>query len=170
MLASIFGVLGVIANILIYQQKSGKKLLLYKLVSDIIWALHYFMLSAYSGAAVSVIGVCRETVFYNQDKKWAKSKLWLVFFMLCSAVSAVLTWKNPFSILPAFASIVSIISFWRADPKLSRILAYPIAFAMITYAITCRSYFAIFSDCMVLVSTTIGIIRFRRKQLKYVKN
>ena len=89
MIASIVGALGIGANVIIYQQKNGKKLLFYKLISDFLWAAHYFLLGAVSAALVAVIGIFRETVFFNQDKKWAKSNLWLVFFILCSICVAV---------------------------------------------------------------------------------
>jgi hypothetical protein len=36
MIATIVGVIGIGANMLIYQQKSGKKLLMYKMISDFL--------------------------------------------------------------------------------------------------------------------------------------
>lgn len=168
-MAYFIGVLGIIANMLIYQQKSGKKLILYKLISDILWALHYALLSAYSGAAIAVIGIFREIVFYNQDKKWAKSKLWLVFFLLCSVVSAAITWKSAYSILPAFASVLSVIGFWRANPRLSRGLSFPISFAMLTYDVTCNSYTGIVNEIFTLISSVIGIIRYSKRSQKNEK-
>ena len=40
------GVLGIIATIFVYQQKDRRKLLIWKLISDSIWLLHYFTLGA----------------------------------------------------------------------------------------------------------------------------
>lgn len=162
MLSNLFGALGIGANAIIYQQKSGKKLLLFKLISDILWASHYFLLNANTAAAAGIIGIFRETVFYNQDKKWAKSKLWLVFFQICSIVSAFLTWKSIFSILPAVASVISVFSFWKNNPKLSRILAFPMSAAMLTYDITCLSYMGIVNEVLSLLSAAAGIIRFSK--------
>lgn len=164
MTAHIIGFLGIAANMLIYQQKKGKNLLAFKLLSDILWAIHYLLLNANAAAAIACIGIFREFVFFNQDKKWAKSKLWFVFFMLCSITSAIFTWKNPFSILPAIASIISVISFWRNNPDLSRYLALPISISMLTYDISSSSYMGIANEIFTLISAFTGIIRHSGKK------
>ena len=166
----VFGILGIVANVLVYQQKKGKKLLFYKLISDFLWAAHYSCLFAWSAAAVAVFGIFREFVFSNQDKKWAQSKLWLMFFLMCSGAVAVLTWKGVFSILPAMASALSVISFWRSDPKLSRRMAFPISGCMLTYDLTCSSYTGIANEILTLVSSVIGIIRYSRTNKTPRKN
>ena len=56
MIINLIGVFGIAANILIYQQKSGKKLLIFKMLSDILWASHYFLLNANTAAAAAVVG------------------------------------------------------------------------------------------------------------------
>ena len=60
-----------------------------KLLSDVIWFLYYFSLSAYSGAAIAVIGMIRELVFINREKKWAKHPIWLIFFLALSFVLSI---------------------------------------------------------------------------------
>lgn len=160
MIANFFGALGVVANMLVYQQKSGKNLIIVKLVSDFLWAMHYFLLSANAAMAIAVIGIFREIVFYNKKKKWAKSNLWLVFFLICSIVSSILTWKSFFSVLPGIASFISVISFWGKKPWLSRFLAFPISVSMLLYDITYHSYMGITNDIFVLISALAGIIRY----------
>lgn len=160
MAASVFGFLGIGANIVIYQQNNGKRLIIFKLISDIIWAVHFLLLNADSAAAAAVLGIFREIVFFNQDKKWAKSKNWLIFFLGCSIAAAILTWKNVFSLYPAVASALSVISFWKKNPILSRGLAFPISGCMLTYDITCESYSGIVNELLTLASASIGIIRY----------
>ena len=162
MLSSILGALGIVANMLIYQQKSGKSLLIFKLVSDFLWAAHYFLISANAAAAIAAINIFREIVFFYQNKRQTSNRLWLIFFLVCSLVSAVLTWKNVFSLLPAAASAISVISFWRSSPKLSRALAFPISASMLTYDIGCGSYMGIINEILTLISATVGIFRYNK--------
>ena len=166
MLALSLGALGIAANVIIYQQKSGKKLLWYKFISDIIWMLQYLSLNAISGAAVAMIGIIRETVFLNQHRKWAQSKAWLLLFLALSIASAIATWKNIFSVLPALASVLSVFSFWKNKPPLSRALAFPISISMFTYDIFCNSYMGIANEIFTLVSATVGIFRNKTKTKK----
>lgn len=162
MISYITGAFGIAANVLIYQQKSGKKLLIYKLISDILWVAHYFSLQANAAASIAAINIFREIVFYNKNKKWACSNLWVVFFVLCSIASAVFTWKSAFSILPALASVLSIISFRKSDPNLSRSLAFPISASMLTYDIFCGSVMGIVNEIFTLLSAATGKKRFER--------
>lgn len=164
MTASILGAVGIAVNVIIYQQKSGKKLLAFKLVSDVMWALHYLLLNAYSACAIAAIGIFREGVlFYNQGKARSRNKLWLTLFLVLSSVSAAVTWKGIFSVLPAFASILSVFSFWRGNPKLTRILAFPISASMLAYDVFWLSYMGIASEIFTLISAAVGVIRNRKK-------
>ena len=164
MLSTIFGVLGMATTVLIYQQKTRKGLILSKLLSDVIWFLYYICLSAYSGAAIAVIGMIRELVFINREKKWAKHPIWLVFFLVLSFVSAIITWKNIYSILPCIASAISVVSFWIGNPKLSRKLSYPISACMLTYNITSVAIIGVINEIFTVISSIIGTIRLDRKK------
>ena len=162
--ANIFGTLGIASTILIYQQKTRKGLILSKLLSDVIWFLYYFSLSAYSGAAIAVIGMIRELVFINREKKWAKHPIWLIFFLALSFGCAIFTWKNIFSILPCIASAVSVISFWIGNPKLSRFLSYPISACMLTYDIASVAILGIVNELFTVISSIVGFFRHDRKK------
>jgi hypothetical protein len=164
MLALLTGLLGIVANCIIYQQKKGKNLLLCKLISDVLWFFHYLFLNAYSGSAIALIGVLREFVFYKENQKERKSILFLLFFILVTVFSAILTWKSVISVFPALASVISIISFWKANPTLSRILAFPISVLMLTYDLSCTSYVGIANEILTITATIFAIIYTTHKR------
>ena len=153
------GAFGIAANMIIYQQKEGKKILLFKLISDFLWFAHYFLLGAYTGAAIAVIGIFREFVFIKQDKKSVKNKGWLIFFICCSFVSSVFTWKNVFCIFPEAASIISVISFWKSNPNLTRLLGIIICVCMLIYDIIYCSYIGIVNELLTLVSVFFALLQ-----------
>ena len=157
-IASLVGALGIGANVLIYQQKTGKNLLIYKLISDILWATHYLILGGFSAFAIACIGIVRESIFLNQKHKWAQSRIWLLVFVLLSLVSAALTWKTLMNLLPAIASVLSVFGFWRNNPTLSKILAFPISLCMLTYDLYIMSYMGIANEAFTLLSATISVI------------
>jgi len=105
MIAMLIGILGITANCVIYQQKNGKNLLLWKLISDILWFFHYLFLGAYSGSAVAMIAVFREFVFYKENQKGRKSLFYLLFFISITVFSAIFV-NVPF----LYFSIFSLIS------------------------------------------------------------
>ena len=169
MLAIVLGALGILANCIIYQQKSGKGLLLCKLTSDVLWLLHYLFLGAYSAAAVALIGGFREFAFYKQNKKPKKNVFYFYLFIAVTVASAVITWKGAASLLPALAAIISIVSFWRAVPALSRILAYPVSLLMLSYDLTCGSFVGIINEILTIAATTFAIVCAVRNKRKAKK-
>ena len=159
-IGQIIGAVGVLINILIYQQKTRIRLLVCKLISDAVWATHFFVLGAYSGFAICAIAIVRELVFMNRVKhKWANHPVWPILFTLVILSSAVLTWKGPISILPAVASTTSLFSFWIGKPKVTRILCFPCSILMIIYDAFVLSYAGITNESLSLLSATIGLIR-----------
>ena len=165
MLVLIFGLAGVASTIFIYQQKTRIGLLIAKLISDVVWFLYYFFQAAYSGAAVAAIGIIRELIFINKEKKWAKHIFWLYFFIALAIISAIITWKSWFSVLPMIASIVSIISFWIGKPKTSRILSFPISACMLSYDLLLSpiAIWGVANELLATTSSIIGLIRLDRK-------
>lgn len=164
MLVLIFGLAGIASTIFIYQQKTRVGLLIAKLISDVVWFLYYFFQSAYSGATVAAIGIIRELIFIKKDKKWAKHNFWLYFFIALAIISAIITWKNWYSILPMIASIVSIISFWIGKPKISRILSFPISACMLSYDLLLSpiAIWGVANEILATSSSIVGLIRLDR--------
>ena len=164
-LAWILGVGGIIFNFLIYQQTKRKELLSVKLIADILWSLHYIFLGAWSGAAICAVGIVRESIFLNESKAWAKGTRWLLVFLFLSIVSAIFTWKNVYSLLPAISSAISVFSFWRGNPKLTKILVFPISGCFMVYNIACLSYAGIVNEIVVLSSAVIGLLKTKNARL-----
>ena len=111
LLSEALGFLGIVLNIVIYQQKKRKPLLRWKLVSDVAWGLHYAVAGNYSGAAVGTIGIARESSFLAIEGKKIDRRPFLAIFFVCACISVWVTWKGWASLLPAAASILSVISF-----------------------------------------------------------
>ncbi|MBQ0124816.1 MAG: YgjV family protein [Clostridiales bacterium] len=168
-IAQAVGGLGILANALIYQQKDRDKLRLIKLISDVIWGVHYTLLGAYSGAAITVVAIFRELVFMNRErKKWASHAVWPVIFSVAAVVSSVISGhdKGLICLLPGFASAVSVIGFWIGRPKLSRVLYFPISGAMCAYDVFSGSVSGIINELISATSVIIGMIRLDAKKKK----
>ena len=157
----ICGVICIIFNCLIVQQKTPKRILITKLLCDIFSTLQYFFKYAFSGMAIGIIAIIRESIFLNKEKHaWARSNWWLILFLLLSLISPVLTWRDATSLFPMTASIISIYAFWLSHPLWTKILAYPIAICQISYAIRWMIPMGIAGEAIMIVSTTVGLVRY----------
>lgn len=163
LLADILGGAGVIIGILLYQQKNRKSLLAYKLTLDLIWLVHYILIGAYSGAAVAAIAALREIIFVKREPKKSSAIIWLPIFISAAIVTTVLTWDNAFSLFTMFASCIAVVSFFIGNPKLSRILAFPVCGCMLTYDAASGSIAGVVNESVNIISSIVGIFRLDRK-------
>lgn len=165
-ISTVFGIVGIIANTVIFWQKDGKRLLLVKLFADIVWTAHYGLIGARTGAATCGISIIRETIFLNKRHRWAKSKLWLLLFVALSILSGLITWKNIINILPVCASVLSVISFAVAKPRLTRLFQVFISISFLLYDIQCLSYAGMINEFCTLISVLSALLYFAKPNTK----
>lgn len=164
LIVQLIGVCGIVCNMLIYQQKTRERVLEIKLISDVIWAIHYFALDALSAACVACIGILRETAFLKTDKRGRAAKIWFCIFILISLASAALTWQSVYSVLPACASVLSIISFAQGKPKWNRRLSFPISACMGCYGFINGSVAGVINEILTVISSIAGCVRLDKKE------
>ncbi len=165
-IAQLIGVLGMAALFMSYQQTERKKLIGCKLIADIIWVIHYLMLGAVGGAIPNFVGIFRELVFMqrsDENKKWAKSPVIPIIFILINWTLAIITWKSALSLLPICASTFVTISLWVKNPKLTRTIGAPVSVAFIIYDIFVGSWIGIINESVALVSIITSYIKNDRK-------
>ncbi len=166
LIANILGGVGIFISILLYQQKKREKLLAHKLILDSIWVVHYCLIGAYSGAAVAAIAALRGIVFIKRDPKKAGGIIWLPIFIAVAIISTALTWKDVFSLFTLAASCIAVVSFFIGNPRLSRILALPVAACMLTYDVASGSIMGIVNESFIITSSVVGMIRLDRNSKK----
>lgn len=164
LVGEIAGYIAIVASVLIYQQKTRKNLLISKAVTDVLWIIHYFLMGGYTGAAVTCVALVREVVFFRSDWRNKNSKLILVVFLCISAVCTALTWDGVFSIFAMLCSMLSIVSFWIGEPKVSRIMAFPISGCMLICGVANGSVAVLINEVLVMISSVIGILQHDRKK------
>ena len=62
-----------ICSVSSFQLNKHKHIMLVQIAATALFGLQYFLLGAYTGLALDIVGVLRDIVFYNKDKKWASS-------------------------------------------------------------------------------------------------
>ena len=162
------GILGILTTIMVYQQKTQKRLLIWKLITDIVWILHYWTLSAYSAIAITIVAVMRSIVFLNADHPWAQSKAWLFVFLGASIIFSLIAWQNAYSALTLATSVLCIVAYWLGQPRLTRLLSIPAAFLTLIYNYIYHSREGVLCEIFIITSAIVGYFRhdFRKKHLE----
>lgn len=154
-LPQLFGFGALLTSIIIYSRKNRKSLLLCKAVQDVLWGIHYLLLACYSAAATSAICITRSFVFYHRDKQKGKAWLWVVAYFAFYAVSAVLTWQNAYSLLPATASCTSTVAFFRKKPEHTKALQIMASLITLSYNILQSHSLTVYLGVTLTVTTSV---------------
>lgn len=154
-IAQCIGGLGIVAFIIMYWFRTMKQVRIAKLCMDIFWGIHYLLLGATAGAVANAVCFIREIVFIGSDKPDFKAKKWLVLFVGINVITAIVTWKGFYSILPAIVSVLGTYGFWQKNIKTARRLAVVCNVLMFTYDLFISSYVGMVGETLAFISVII---------------
>ena len=163
--AQIIGFVAMAVSIAIFWQRKRKNMLVMKLTTDVLWASHHMMIFNYTAAVTTAVAILREFVFYNYDKKWARSKWWSVVFSAVFAAAAVITWRDAYSIIPAISCILSTVAYGSKSVMKIKVFAFLASVGMLINGIHYRSLPTFVNECLTELSiiSAICITAYKEK-------
>ena len=162
MLAIPFGVCAVICSFFLIQQKKHDRMLILKLVCDVLWIVYLALIGAYSGMAISVIGAVRELTFFGVRKQRNRCD-WLLILFICAEIIAVgITWESAWSGCSLISGVLSTTAFYQQNTGKSKVILALVCISQFIYACHHRSVFALINECMTAVSLCLAWIRHKR--------
>ena len=164
--AQIIGVIALVFSAVSFQQNTHKKIMLCQMIAGLLFAIHFFMIGAFTGGITNSIAVVRSIIFYNRDRKWASGSVWPFLFCAAFVLSGILTWQGPLSLLPILAMVVNTFTFAATNPTVVRTTILFSSPLWLAYNCISLSFPGIINESFVIVSTIVGIIRFDREKLK----
>ena len=162
--AQTIGIIALCCAITSFQQKEHKKIMLFQVIASTLFAIHFFMLEAYTGSVLNLLSLIRSGIYFFKDKKWASHPVWPYIFCLLFTLSTIFTWEGIISILPLTGCIVTTLSFNLKSPKLVRIFSSPSSVCWIIYNFISASWAGIITELFNLGSIVVGYMRLDRKK------
>ena len=156
-------------NVLSYQQKRQRMLLLCQLLGCLLFSASYFLLGAMMGAIINIISALRAVIFSFPEKLHTSHPAWIICFCASYVVMYILGF-TVFGIetgavaliiefLPVFAMTAISIGIMTGKPKLVRrfgLLASP---AWLVYNAYYLSIGALVGEVLNLASIGVGMLR-----------
>ncbi len=65
-IAQIIGIFAMAFNVLSYQQKSQRGVILFQLFGSALFSINFFMINALMGGILNLVGIARAVVFYTK--------------------------------------------------------------------------------------------------------
>ena len=163
----IFSILAFLALVISICIKERKKSLCVQSLNCLFEAVYDFIISAYTGAVLSIINFIRTFIFINKNKINKRIYLFiLIFFEGIIIINCVLTWNGLISLLPTIGSIIRTYCLWQSNMRLVRISGITTGIFYGTYYIFYQSWFMVLGDLILLV---VGIYAVYKNDLKTIK-
>ncbi len=159
--AQILGLLAIISYAISPHAKTKRRVLVFHLISSILYALQYFLLNAFSAVITNTVGAVKCYIFYlyeKKEKEIPKSLFWI--FMLIILALGIFTYNNIYSLIPILASVLSLYSVWQDNLKVLRIIIIISSSSWIFYNLIVGAYIGVIGNIFQLVSAIIAIVRF----------
>ncbi|MBQ2809375.1 MAG: YgjV family protein [Clostridia bacterium] len=173
-LAQAFGIVGMIFNIIVFQQRKQKNVLIFQFLAALTFALNYLLLGAMVGGLLNIVGALRALVFFFEEKTHAREIPWLVAFIVMFSASYPLTFlvfDTPVStksliieVLPVIAMIVATISLRLGKARAVRAFGLISSPLWLIYNCFSGSIGAVASEILNLISIIVGIVRLDIKK------
>ena len=157
------GILATIITFLSYQTNSKKKLLVIQTVATLCTCLSFLFLGAGTGFALNIVCIVRNIVFYFQN---TKNKLFygsVVTLTLAMVLLGALSWQGPISLLMIVALGINTVFIAVGNPQLLRYSVLFTSTLVIIYNAYVFSIGGLASETISIVSSALGIIRFRKQ-------
>lgn len=186
-LAYITGGLIVLLGLLIYVFPQRNKTLLFKMCTDIVTAINglfiYFAtgnLLIFASVATCTIGVIRDIIFSLRGKyKVFNYYFWAILFAIVNMCTLFFTYQSPISLLPVIGTVVSCLTLYLYNQKLTKSGAifcqtlYVIYYAILIPSSNVLTIFSLLSAISTLTGSIVGLtflLFYKKKKEKVVQN
>lgn len=159
--SQIFAFLAFIISLLAFHKKTKKKILLYMILSSIFNFFHYLFLLEYSACITKILAIIRDTYIVKKDKQNQKSNIFLYIFIILYIVSAIITFKGIYSILPLLAALIYLIVIYNGDELQIKRISYITYFIWLSYNICVFSVVGIISNIVSIISSYIAYYNYK---------
>lgn len=165
LIGEVVGFLAAATGFLIFQQKTRKRVLFVKFICDLLWSLHFLLLAAYSGMAISMVGCSRDLIFLatGADKK-KKKTVWLAVFLTVNVISVCFAWKNMWSICSLISGVLATIAYWNDSPTRIKLISLAVCASQITYGVAIGSYAVLFNETIAVISILLFFWRLWKRK------
>lgn len=171
--AQMFGIAAMLFNILSYQGKSKRTVIVLQFFGATLFAVNFLLLGATVGGILNIIAAVRAVIFVFKDKLKADKAPWLIAFIASYIAVYILNFtvfgkevtvfNLIIEILPVIGMVALNIGFRlknSADIRKCGLVSSP---AWLIYNIAADSWGAIICELFTLISIFTGILRHDRK-------
>ena len=156
----LIGFIGLGLSIAAFQFKKHRSIVLCKMASELVFALQYIFLGAWTAAILDGISVVRNLLYTNFVKRGRSTTPVIIGFGIFVVVVGIMTYVGPISLLPIGAKLLTTISYGMKNEKLLRFITLPSCIMWSIYNLYVGSLGGALGDTLAMTSLLIAIYKF----------
>ncbi len=148
--------------------KNKKNLLLYLILSDLLFGAHYFLLKAFTGGYILLVDIAFLilTYIFNQKKNNKAIIITGSISAVLSIIIGVFTWAGAISLLPMIGMTIYFVGFCVDKLVVNKISCSVRNLCNVIYMLILASYVGASLEIVLMVSAIVGsIINLKHKKL-----
>lgn len=166
-IAQIIGIVAMAAVIYSFQCKRIKFLYIFQLIGSFLFTIHFFMLGAYIGSLMNLVGLVRSGLFAMGERTHKKPVLYMI--LLSIVLFTIIGWQQETwkSLLPFAAQMLGTLVLWTGDNTKVRVCQLSILSpCWIIYNILNASIGGIICEIFNSLSVIVYFARIKRSKIK----
>ena len=145
-----------------YQVKEQKHIIIIQTFGTLGWCLAYYFIGATSGFAVNIVTIVRNISMLFIKPRTRLSYITTALLVVAMGVVSALSWDGPQTLIIVISLMLNTIFFSFGDPQLLRKSVIGTSSGFLLYNIITMLSGGIISESMSIISSIIGVIRFRK--------
>lgn len=142
-----------------YWQSEKRQIMLWQMAGNLLFAIHYFFLSARSGALCSLFQIIVLLLFTMRDRfGWKRSLIAFPILFIFGLIAAI-TYETPVTLLPILGSVLSLLPFFQSNRTVIQVAGVFSALAWLVYVISVHSYSGIVTESVLAILTFTSILK-----------
>lgn len=166
----IFSILAFLALCISICIKERRKSLYVQASNCLFEAIYDLIISAYTGAILSIINFIRTFIFINKEK--FSKVIYLMILIIFEGIiiaNCVFTWAGWISLLPTIGSIIRTYCLWQSDMRLVRVSGITTGIFYGLYYTYYQSWFMVLGDFILFVIGIYTVFKNDIKQINVMK-
>ena len=159
-LIDLLGVGILIGGFVSFQNNKHKRIVMMKVITDLMFTAQYLLLGAYSGAMMDSIGIVRNLILMRAANDRKKQIIATSVFVVILTAAGIATWAGPISLLAIFGKIFTTVAFGFRNPRILRALTIPSCILWAVYDALTGSWAGMVYELLGLLSIIIAYVRF----------
>ncbi len=157
-IGQILSIFAVVLGFVTFQMKTPRGILVFQLLTALVFSAHYFLIGAMSAAGLNLISAIKCLCYYLRDKKGKKGVIVPIIFTVLVIATSILTWDGWYSLFIMTGLTILTISFAFSAQTIRKmnLIKSPLC---LVYNVCVLSIGGIIYEAATFISTIIVLIR-----------